>query len=110
MYTLRLARFQTWKTSDGFEIHFGTNHLGHFLLTQLMLDTTLGKSKDGRVVVVSSGLMNSGKVEDLEEMAYRGRPTPQGKKSRMATGYCDSKLVNALFNKVIIRINKKNNA
>ena len=41
-------------TEDGFEKQFGTNHLGHFLLTNLIMDKIL-KSKTPRVVSVSSG-------------------------------------------------------
>jgi NAD(P)-dependent dehydrogenase (short-subunit alcohol dehydrogenase family) len=47
------------RTADGFEMQFGTNHLGHFALTGLLLDTL---DEDSRVVTVSSGVHRMGSI------------------------------------------------
>ena len=86
------------KTKDGFEIHFGVNHLSHFLIAKSLVPQ-LEKSPDGRVVFVSSSLMKQGKL-DLDSAIYDGRvemdDDGKPKKTFAPTGYCDSKLMNAL--------------
>ncbi len=75
-------------TEDGFELQFGVNHLGHFLLTNLLLER-IKKSPNGRIVTVSSLGHTSGKInfDDL-----------QSKKSYSRWGaYAQSKLANILF-------------
>ncbi|XP_060727602.1 retinol dehydrogenase 14a [Tachysurus vachellii] len=76
------------RTEDGFEMQFGVNHLGHFLLTHLLLDL-LKRSAPSRVVVVSSKLYKRGEInfDDLNsEHSYDA-----------AAAYARSKLANLLF-------------
>jgi NAD(P)-dependent dehydrogenase (short-subunit alcohol dehydrogenase family) len=76
------------KTVDGFELQFGTNHLGHFALTGLLMDSLL-KAPEPRVVTVSSTAHRMGQInfEDLQ--------SEQGYKRWSAYG--QSKLANLLF-------------
>lgn len=76
-------------TEDGFEMQLGTNHLGHFALTGLLLPQLLAAPRPARVVVVSSTAHRSGKMrfDDL-----------QGERSYTRWGaYGQSKLANLLF-------------
>jgi NAD(P)-dependent dehydrogenase (short-subunit alcohol dehydrogenase family) len=73
------------RTADGFELQFGTNHLGHFALTNLLLPHVTD-----RVVTVSSGLHTSGRIV-LDDLNWERR-------KYSATGaYAQSKLANLLF-------------
>lgn len=75
-------------TEDGFESHFGVNHLGHFALTGLLLDLLLN-TPSSRVVTVSSRMHVDGKIEWDDLMSERSY-------DRMAA-YRQSKLAQLLF-------------
>jgi len=76
------------RTADGFEMQFGTNHLGHFALTGLLMPAILATPR-ARVVVVSSGLHASGTI-DFDNL--------DGAKSYAPwRAYSQSKLANLLF-------------
>ncbi|SEF96020.1 SDR family oxidoreductase [Paenibacillus sp. UNC499MF] len=75
-------------TSDGFEIMMGVNHLGHFLLTNLLLGA-LKRAEQGRIVVVSSGAHKIGKIRWEDPYLTKGYT--------VWTGYAQSKLANILF-------------
>ncbi|PSL41485.1 NAD(P)-dependent dehydrogenase (short-subunit alcohol dehydrogenase family) [Planomicrobium soli] len=76
------------KTKDGFELQFGSNHLGHFALTGLLLPLLL-KKPDSRVVTVSS-LAHKGASIDFDNL--------DGSKGYKAMKfYGQSKLANLLF-------------
>ncbi len=82
------ARFSRYETSGfGVERTFAVNHLGHFLLTALLLDRLL-ESKDGRIVTIGSGAhaasLDSGWL-----------PTENGYDRKVA--YAVSKLANVTF-------------
>ncbi len=77
------------RTEDGFELQIGTNHLGHFALTGLLLDRLLG-TPGSRVVTVSSFGHRSGRI-DLEDLNFARRAY------RPSAAYGQSKLANLLF-------------
>lgn len=64
------------KTKDGFEIHFGVNHLGHFLLTHLLLNC-IENTPNSRIVIVSSLLYKYGKIDFDNLDADKGWDTKQ---------------------------------
>ena len=76
------------KTTDGFELQFGTNHLGHFALTGLLMPHLL-EAPAPRVTTVSSIAHHSGDGAVLEGNPAKGY-NPQ-------TAYGRSKLANLLF-------------
>ena len=73
------------RTADGFELQFGTNHLGHFALTNLLLPHVTD-----RVVTVSSMLHRSGRIE-LDDLNWERRTYSAN------AAYGQAKLANLLF-------------
>jgi len=84
------------QTKDGFELTFGTNHLGHYLFTRLLLDR-LEQAGSARIVNVASNSHYRAKSIDWD--AQR-RPT---KSISAVTEYETSKLANVLFTKELAR-------
>jgi NAD(P)-dependent dehydrogenase (short-subunit alcohol dehydrogenase family) len=75
-------------TANGFERQFGTNHLGHFALTGLLLPRMLDRA-GSRVVTVSSGAHKTGRIDFDDLMGERSYKKWQA--------YSQSKLANLLF-------------
>jgi NAD(P)-dependent dehydrogenase (short-subunit alcohol dehydrogenase family) len=77
------------RTRDGFELQFGTNHLGHFVLTGLLLPALVAADDPARVVTVSSVAHRGGTdgvVDGNASEPYNAQQT-----------YSNSKLANLLF-------------
>lgn len=84
---------QRGRTEDGFEVHFGINHLGHFLLTKLLFDAM---GTNARVVQVASSVHYSAK----------GIPFDRLRRGTSLIGYREyavSKLANVLFVRELAR-------
>ena len=75
-------------TADGFELQFGTNHLGHFALTGLLLDA-LSAASDARIATISSIEHKPGKI-DFDDLSSERSYAPR-------SAYRRSKFANAVF-------------
>jgi NAD(P)-dependent dehydrogenase (short-subunit alcohol dehydrogenase family) len=76
------------ETEDGFEMQFGTNHLGHFALTGLLIDSLLARPS-ARVVTTSSHVARMGRIDFGDLHGSR--------RYRKWAAYSQSKLSNQLF-------------
>ncbi|CAH0600359.1 unnamed protein product [Chrysodeixis includens] len=77
------------KTEDGFETHIGSNHLGHALLSLLLLPTLI-KNGPSRIVFVSSYLHEKCEL-DLDDLHFERKPY------NAYEAYCRSKAANVMF-------------
>lgn len=89
------------KTADGFELQFGTNHLGHYALTGLLLELLL-KTEGARIVNVSSGAHKVGKL-DFDDLTWEKRSYSAWR------AYGDSKIANLYFTLELNRKLKEHN-
>nr|XP_045726847.1 retinol dehydrogenase 13 isoform X1 [Mirounga angustirostris] len=90
-----VMRCPHWTTDDGFEMQFGVNHLGHFLLTNLLLDK-LKASAPSRIINLSSLAHVAGHI-DFDDLNWEKR------KYDTKAAYCQSKLAIILFTRELSR-------
>jgi NAD(P)-dependent dehydrogenase (short-subunit alcohol dehydrogenase family) len=83
------------RTADGFELQFGTNHLGHYALTGLLLPVLL-RAEGPRVVTVSSNGHRMGRIDVSD-------PNWEHRRYSKWPAYGQSKLANLLFTRELAR-------
>jgi len=88
------------KTQDGFEMQFGTNHLGHFVLTGQLIDL-IKNTPNSRIVNVSSAAHKQGNL-NFDDLNWEHR------KYKPMKSYGDSKIANIYFTYELGRRVEKN--
>jgi retinol dehydrogenase-14 len=81
------------RTKDGFEMQLGVNHLGHFLLTNMLiplLQKTASETNDVRIINVASAAHIPGRI-DFDDLQYERREYKRWE------AYSQSKLANVMF-------------
>jgi len=96
-----IAMCPRWKTKEGFELQFGTNHLGHFLLTMLLLDKLKASPSQARIINVSSYAYIDGQIH-FDDIFLDQNYNPM-------VSYSQSKLANILFTRELSRRLKETN-
>ncbi len=93
------------KNSDGLEMHMATNHYGHFLLTNLLLDKmkSSNPTEPSRIVVVSSRLHSWATMNNLKDLNWDRRTYDAHK------AYAQSKLANIMFARELARRTRSSN-
>jgi len=84
------------RTKEGFEMQIGTNHFGHFLLTNLLLPWLKKGGPDARIINVSSMLHDQAQM-NWDDLNWENTPY------NSLQAYCQSKLANILFTKELAR-------
>jgi NAD(P)-dependent dehydrogenase (short-subunit alcohol dehydrogenase family) len=87
------------RTEEGFEMQIGTNHFGHFLLTNLLMPLLKKAAPGARIVNVSSLAHEQGQIF-WDDMNFERSPYDPIK------AYSQSKLANVLFTKELARRNE----
>ncbi len=82
------------ETKDGFELQFGVNHLGHFLLTLRLIDI-MPEHSGARIVVVGSGAHKAGRIHFNDINLKKGY--------NVVSAYGQAKLANLLFTRELAK-------
>ena len=84
------------RTAEGFELHWGQNHMSNFVMTQLLMPLLHRGTPDARIVNVSSAWYKRGEINWDD-------PNFHQRKYSACEAYAQSKLANLLFTRELAR-------